>query len=296
MPHFVSSFENSEEARFRCFGSECLVRVSSVTHNLPELLQAAIAEARRIEAKYTRFHESSELSRINREAGWSACLVDQETYALLKLAKHCFEESDGLFDITAAPLLELWAKATSIPTLEQLAAVLSRVDFSAVHLSESEVRFLKPGIKLDLGGLGKEYAVDRVFDLLCIAGADEALVNFGGDLRLKGARPLNIGIQHPLCSDQVLTNISLIKGAIATSGDYARPWIIGGVKYSHIVNPRTGLPCRTLSSVTVVNESALLAGIASTTAILLEESGEDYLREAGVRFFAQRIDGKTIEG
>lgn len=292
----VNSFSSSDEVKFKAFGTECLIRTS---HRDPEaisqLLALGVEEARRIEAKYSRFLVTSELSRINREAASSSVQVDSETTSLFSLAKVCFEQSDGLFDITSAPLSEIWSSAQTLPDESKIKGALKRVGFSKLEINGSELRFLAPGMKIDLGGLGKEYAVDKVFLALIEAGAEEILINFGGDLRLRSNTVVRIGIQHPSDQSKVVGVAAIATGAIATSGDYARKRVIDGEAYSHIINPLTGYPVRSFQSVSVLHQSATLAGIATTTAILLGiHEGTEYLRSSGLEFYAVTNNGEIL--
>ncbi len=297
MLKFINSIPNSEEVKFKAFGTECLIRVSAeLPRDRQDLLNVGVLEAQRIEKKYSRFLPDSEMSRINRLAATASCTIDSETSSLLELAKLCFEESNGLFDITAAPLIELWSKAEQRPSKEILSATLKNVGFSKLKLSAQAISFGNAGMKLDLGGLGKEYAVDRVCEVLRARGAKGFLVNFGGDLRVEGLAPINVGIQAPTSPDRILTYISAANCAVVTSGDYARGKVIDGKRYSHIINPKTGEPSQFFASVTVLHQSATLAGIATTTAILLESKGVDYLRSAALPFYALQNDGNVVQG
>ncbi len=286
MFEIVNTFNFSSESRFKGFGSDCRIRVAAGDRSKEQsLIALGITEVQRIEQKFSRFLPTSILSQINQNAATAPVIIDEETTALFKLAELCYQESEGLFDITSAPLSELWKNVPDVPSEKELAIVLERVGFSHLKFSDREVFFTKPGMAVDLGGLGKEYAVDRVFNLLIEGGASEVIVNFGGDLRVLSNSPLAIGVQSPLDKGEIIGELKISRGSIATSGDYVRNRLVGGKLRSHIINPRSGQPCESFSSVSVVHDTAVLAGIATTTAILLgDEMGLRYLEEAGLPY------------
>jgi thiamine biosynthesis lipoprotein len=262
---------------------------------------AAIAEVKRIEAKYSRYREESLLSRINANAGKEAVEVDEETLRLLAFADAAFRQSGGLFDATSGVLRRAWNfRERRVPTQSELDAILPLVGWQRVEIAGNRVRLAQPGMQLDFGGFGKEYAVDRAARVMVEHGAKSAMVSLAGDLAILGAQPggqpWRMGIRHPRRDDKLLATIPVLSGAIATSGDYERFIEVDGVRHCHILDPRTGRSARGLQSVTVQAQSCLIAGSATTIAMLKGgEEGLAWLEELGVPHIAVAEDGTVIE-
>lgn len=145
-------------------------------------------------------------------------------------------------------------------------------------------------MQVDLGGYGKEYAVDRVASIFVENGVTSALINFGGDIRALGTKPegapWRIGIQDPRQSDTCFATLSLSQGALTTSGDYERYFELSGRRYCHILNPKTGMPVSFWRSVTVLAPLASVAGATTTIAMLLQKKGLKFLQDSGFAFIA----------
>lgn len=233
----------------------------------------AIEEVARIEAKFSRYRDDSILSRINAQAGGAPVRVDEETRGLLAFAAACFRQSGGLFDATSGVLRRAWNfRGGGVPADAELAPLLPLVGWERVELEGDTVRLPLAGMELDFGGFGKEYAVDRAARVLNEMGAASALVNLAGDVAILGAQPgdvpWRVGIQHPRRADALLASLPVSSGAIATSGDYERFIEVDGVRHCHVLDPRTGRSARGFQSVTVHGPSCLVAGSASTIAML----------------------------
>ena len=146
--------------------------------------------------------------------------------------------------------------------------------------------FSEPGMQLDFGGIGKEYAVDRAATICIKQGIQHGLVDLGGDIKIIGphadGRPWSVGIRHPRKSRQLMASINVSRGAIASSGDYEKCIILNGKRYSHILNPKTGWPVRGLASITVIAEQCVIAGSVTTISILKEKQGKHWLKELGL--------------
>ncbi len=263
--------------RFPLMGGSGLVRF--VADCGPERAEAitrkAERQARRIESKFSRYRPQSVLSEINLRAADGPVVVDDETELLIRAALDLHRTSHGRFDPTIGVLRRAWDfKTGRVPGAGELAALLPLVQASAVELRSGTVRFHRPGMELDLGGVGKEYAVDAVADLLASEGVESALVNFAGDVRTVGrrgdGRPWTVGVQDPRHSRRNRLTIAMARGAgIATSGDYERAFIKDGVRYHHLLDARTGLPARGLASATVIAPRTFQAGCLATAAFLL---------------------------
>jgi FAD:protein FMN transferase len=285
--------------QFYAMGSDCAVHLCGETAQTVERF-AAVAEneVRRIEARYSRYRNDSELARINKVAATGGGIdVDTETAGLVAYAKACFTKSDGAFDITSGLLRTVWDFSVSrLPDQLSIDAVLPFIGLDNVTLSNGHLYFACSGMELDFGGLGKEYAADRAAEVCVGLGARHGFIDLGGDIRAIGPQsddlPWKIGIRHPRDANMLVAEIALSNGAIATSGDYERFIEIDGRRYCHILNPRTGLPARGLSSVTVISERCLVAGSLSTATMLKGKDGAAWLQGLGVRHIVIDENGK----
>jgi len=250
----------------------------------------AVNECRRLDRKYSHYRSDSYLARLLRDASRvRGTRVDAETAELLNLAATQFEQSRGLFDITSGKLAALWDRRTCLPGSPEIAEALSRTGWHRVDWDGARLR-LPPGMRLDLGGIVKEYAADRAAILLKNAGFTSGCIDLGGDLHVLGphpdGKPWNIGIRHPR-GPGVLSSTRIRRGGLATSGDYERCTLIGGRRFSHIINPLTGWPVEGLASVSVIAPSCLLAGAVSTLAMLMGAGeGLRFLSESGLSWLA----------
>ena len=263
---------------------------------------AAIADVRRIEAKYSRYRDDSVTTRINRAAGGAAVTIDAETAALLRYADQCHAQSDGLFDITSGVLRRVWDfKRTppSLPARAELAAAIALVGWPSVEWDMNSIRLPRAGMEIDFGGIGKEYAADRVATICLEHGMRHGLVNLGGDVRAIGPQadgtPWRVGIRHPRHNDAAIAGFDLAAGALATSGDYERYFEIGGERYCHILNPKTGMPVTHWQSISVASPLCVVAGSCATIAMLLEGAGAAFLAAQPVKWLGVARDG-TLHG
>lgn len=256
------------------------------------LLERVRTETERIEAKYSRYRPDSLLSRIN-AGGGEPTAVDAETAGLLDLAARCHAISGGLFDVTAGVLRAAWRFDGSdhVPSRAAVKALLPRVGWSKLRWDPPRLT-LPADMEIDLGGLGKEYAVDRCHDLLAADTDAPFLVNFGGDLRVSGPRrsgaPWRVAVENPGGRGAELV-LALRHGALTTSGDARRFLLRKGKRYSHVLNPRTGWPVPGAPrSVSVAAGSCLEAGLISTLALLHGRRAESFLAAQGLRHWLGR--------
>jgi thiamine biosynthesis lipoprotein len=285
---------------FSAMACDCEVHVAAATEDAARTLaRPAVDEVLRIQAKYSRYLPDSIVSRINAAAGGDAVEVDAETEALLHYADTLHAISDGLFDITSGILRRAWDfRAARMPAPDQLAALLPLVGWDKVALGDGRVRLARPGMELDFGGFGKEYAADRAASILQAAGVAHGYINLGGDLRVLGPRPdgapWQMAIQDPRDEAATVANMPLTQGALATSGDYERFFERDGRRYCHILDPRSGMPVSHWRSVSVLAPTATAAGSHTTIAMLKEKAGLAFLRESGLAFLAIDKDGRTF--
>jgi thiamine biosynthesis lipoprotein len=234
--------------------------------------------------------EDSQISRINRDAHKGPVSVSRQTFEVLQKAIEFSELSNGAFDITVGPLEELWrsaAEANSVPGDDDLARACSKVGHEKLILDVNEmtVRFAVDGMKLDVGGIAKGYAIDSAVEAMQRFEIIGGMVDVGGDIRCFGAPPKGrniwqIGLQDPTETETIvgggryLLVLKLTNSAVVTSGDYRRFTQVGGKKYSHIIDTKTGYGSDELSSVTVICPKAVDAdALATAVSVMGEEKG-----------------------
>jgi thiamine biosynthesis lipoprotein len=287
------------EQAFSAMGSPCEVKLYADSRGRARHLAGRVMdEVARLERKYSRYREESFLSEINRvaQAGGSIA-VDPETAGLLDYVAACWQQSEGLFDVTSGLLRRAWGfKGQSLPDPEFIKSLLRHVGWNRLSWEPPVLSFPEPGLELDLGGAVKEYAVDRVAALCWEAGIRHGLINLGGDIKVIGPHPNGnpwaIGIRHPRDPQGIARTVYLKRGALASSGDYERCLVVDGQRYGHVLNPRTGWPVSRLASVSVVAEFCVVAGSASTIAMLMEEEGPEWLNSLGVTHYWVDVDGE----
>lgn len=267
-----------------CMGGVLEITLAdSKPHRDCDALEVAFAEASRIERLLSAFRPESELSKINRDAPRGPVKADPELLWLIERALRFSRASDGAVDVTVAPLMRLWhfrddrngGMPLAPPSPEEIRSVLAGVgpEHVTVDLDAGTVAYDAAGVELDFGGMGKGYAVDAVVRVLRAHGVSSALVTFGSTTyalgRPPGQRAWRIGIRHPRDAARVLAAVRLVDRAIATSGDYEQ-WIrIAGLRYGHILDPRSGRPAAGASSASAVAPTAIEADAFSTAAFVL---------------------------
>ncbi len=244
------------------------------------LIAAGMAEFDRIEAGMSTFRPDSEISRVNARAADGPVPVSAELYDLVSRSLEMSVLSGGAFDITYDSVGQLYDfRKHQRPSETEIRAHLPQIDYRHVVLEPAghTIRFTVPGTRINLGGIAKGYSVERVIALLREAGVQNALASAGGDTRLLGdrrGRPWVVGIRDPDDRDKLITNLSLEDEAISTSGDYERYFDEDGVRYHHIINPRTGKSAQGVRSVTIVGPDAVMTeGLTKTVFILGPEKG-----------------------
>jgi len=242
-----------------------------------------------IEAEMSRYQRSSTVSTLNDRAGQAAWTpISPELEAVLRESLRIAELSHGAFDPTLAEVNRLWAfdEGGHLPNPAALAAAVTHAGWRALQVETGRARLIRAGCGVDLGGIAKGYAVDASGDLLVSRGVTGAIVNAGGDMRLIGHRPdggpWRIGVQHPRKPDGLLEVLRTTDCAVVSSGDYERYFMVDGVRYHHIIDPKTGFPAMACQGATVVAERAMTAdGLATAAFVLGPEAGLSLLRRAG---------------
>ncbi|MBI3853014.1 MAG: FAD:protein FMN transferase [Verrucomicrobia bacterium] len=269
---------NARKFAFRAMGTLCQITFSTGARVAGEQFKlAAVRWVADFEARYSRFIPESLIGRINRSAGRDWVEVDEETERMFALCNELYFCTRGAFDPTALPLIKLWdwkAEPPVIPDATAINAARELVGWPKVQRKKGAIFLPRAGMSIDLGGIGKEYAVDRVVQLAAEHGIENVLVDFGQDLRVQGQpsgkKAWHIGLEDPMNPGKCWTGVAVKDKAVATSGDYLRNFQAGGRRYGHILDPRSGYPvdnsCRAVS---VVAPTCTIAGILSTTAFIL---------------------------
>jgi thiamine biosynthesis lipoprotein len=266
---------------------------------LERLASLAYDETLRIEKKFSRYRNDNILHAINQCDG-AAVPVDEETSRLLQYAGQCYNLSGGRFDITSGVFRSAWTFNGRDVTPDQklIESLRERVGWSRVEFDGSSIR-LPRGMEIDLGGIGKEYAADRVAGLVSEAAGASVLVNLGGDIRAIAssgdARRWTIGIEKPGRTQEsgdhaaAVGQVEIAEGGVATSGDSHRFCIVDGVRLGHILDPRTGWPVAGAPrSVSVIADTCTAAGFLATLAILHGPDAESFLGAQGVTYHCIR--------
>ena len=256
-----------------------------------EAITAGFHEIRRLEQLLSTWIETSELSRVNAAAGRVPVAVSSETFELLARAVEIGALTGGAFDITVGPAVRLWkvTEADRIPTMMELSIAAQYVDYRLLRLDrEQRTAFLeKLGMQIDVGGIGKGYAAEHAAAVMRAAGAIGGLIGIAGDFRIFGRRADGtawpVGIQHPRRSESILATLESNDEAISTSGDYERFFFKDGIRYHHILDPRTLSPARLCQSVTIVAPDATTAdGLATGVFVMGPEKGLALVERLGI--------------
>lgn len=271
---------------------EILVRCRSASE-AEELASLAYAETTRIERKFSRYRDDNIIHSINHSDG-ARVAVDEETSRLLRYAGECYELSEGRFDVTSGILRRAWTFDGRVtrPDEALIESLRGRVGWPRVRFDGTGISLL-PGMEIDLGGVGKEYAADRVAMFVAEAADASVLVNFGGDLRAiargEDRRRWTIGIEEPGGQDTAVGQIEIAEGGVATSGDSKRFCIVDGERLGHTLDPRTGWPVAGAPhSVTVIGDTCTVAGFLATMAILHGPDAESFLEAQDVTYHCIR--------
>lgn len=289
------------------FLMDTIVTVQIYAENAEEYLQAAFERMNEIIWQADRFNPEGDVGRINDNAGQGPVEVSAEIYMLIEKALEISRDSQELFTIAIAPLMDLWGFANNdfrVPEQAEIAEILPYLDSEGIILHpETTSVELKAGYQLDLGGVAKGYIVDQGVAIMEEMGAIAAFINAGGDIRVIGPKPdqtpWRIGIRDPRdqkTSDHLADYVLHITTAsVVTSGDYERGFFDdSGERYHHILDPRTGYPARSIKSSTIVGPSGLAGDIYSTLLFMLGvEEGINYI-EGLADYEALIIDNQGV--
>lgn len=267
-----------------------VVAVAADSNTAKGCIEAAFAEIEKVD-KLMSYHKSdSEISELNRDGFRRAVKVSKSTYEVLQRSIEFSKLSGGAFDVTVGPLVDLWHSAqdtNSLPTDAELQQARSRVGYDKLILDANEmnVRFAIEGMRVDLGGIAKGYAIDKAVEAMQRGGAVGGMVDIGGEVRCFSLPPADqkkwrIGLQAPdkakdgFNAGVPLLVLNLTDAAVATSGHYRRFVTIGGKRYSHIIDPESGHSSESLASVTIISKSAINAdALATAVSVMGVEKG-----------------------
>jgi FAD:protein FMN transferase len=263
---------------------------------------AGFAEIRRLEELLSTWIPTSELSRVNAAAGSAAVPVSTDSLAVVQRSLQAAEMTNGGFNIAIGPAVDAWSvtERQHIPSVTELQQLSPLVDLRGVHVDvvAGTIRLERVGMRIDVGGIGKGYAADRAVEIMRKAGALAGVVALSGDIktfgRLPGGRPFPVGIQHPRKEGAVLVWIDLQDEAISTAGDYERFFEKDGVRYHHILDPRTLQPARRCQSVTIVAREGIWAdGLDTGIFVMGPERGMELVeRLADVEAIIVDVEGQ----
>jgi len=281
-------------------GSRCeLTLVATTTPDFTFLCN----ELDRLESKYSRFIETSYLNAINSAAKHGESIaLDDETSGLIALADHAYNLTGGLFDITSCKLSKIWDfKKAIVPSENVIQKALSQTGWAKCHWASPILTFTTPNIQIDLGGLVKEYAADRCRQLAIEQGFEAGLFDLGGDISVFGSPPhqneWRIGIKNPMKPKEPIATITLTQQGLSSSGNYERFFKHSGQHFGHIIHPTTGQPVMYAQAVSVVHPQTVIAGILSTSAMLMPESEAiTWLNELGVKYILINRSGDIYQG
>ncbi len=302
-PHGIAMANQEFRCAFNAMGSSNEITIFCRDKSaFDELSEGAIRTVRTIESSYSRYQPTSVISRINAAAGIDWVEIDQELSGLLDYAEICWHESAGLFDLTSGVLRRVWNfELKQLPTPQLVAEVLPLIGWEKVQRSPGKVKLSLRGMQLDLGGIGKEFAVDKALSYLHDRHVSSAMINLGGDIGVLGPKPdgtsWQIGIRNPRAPDHCLATLALSCGGLATSGDYERFFEIEGRRYCHVLNPKTGFPVNELRSASVTAPSCLVAGSLSSMAMLAgKDSAAKLLKNSALAYLLIDAKGEAHMG
>ncbi len=274
---------------FQAMGSHCEIQIFSESRiEAKQLTQRLAGEIARLEKKYSRFEPRSSLSDINNSHGYKMGIkIDSETQALFNHALSCYEQSEGLFDVTAGILHHIWNFQSGIPPVQtQIDEMLPYIGFHKLSIRKSRL-YLPRNMQIDFGGIVKEYAADATAKLARDLGIEQGLINLGGDFAVigpqPGDKPWTIGVANPKEDRSLMAKVDIARGGLASSGDYERFFEYQGKRYSHILNPKTGWPSSGLRAVSVASPLCTVSGSFATIAMLKdEEDAKKFLKESNL--------------
>jgi len=286
-----------EQSRFAMGTQFSIVAYGGDESRLESAVAAALDEIARIDHKWSDYRRDSDISRVNRLAAEGPVNVDAELFAMLETCLRYSRETSGAFDITVGPLVTAWGffkGSGCLPEPDKISAALAHVGWQKLLLSPEQriVSFAMPGMRLDLGAIGKGYAIDSAAAVLRQAGIRSALLIAGGSSILAmGAPPGQLGwavsVRDPKDAKKIVTEVLLKDASLSTSGNYEKFFRANGRIYSHIFDPLTGYPVQGVLSCTVITNTGTQTDALSTGFFVMgKKRALSYLKKhPGIRVF-----------
>ncbi len=285
------------------------IDITAIHENIDSMKKAmyfAFKEIERIQGLMSIQIDTTEASLVNQNAGISPVKVSPELYSIIERSIAYSNKYDGIFDITIGPISELWGfssdiKLTSLPDQSIIDSLIKLVDYKLILLNplDTSVFLQKKGMKIDLGGIAKGYAVDRATEVMRKHGMKDFFVNAGGDIFASGTKDQykkwSIGIKDPRNEKNIIASLDVSGLAVGTSGDYERYVIIDGKRYHHIFDPETGYPVMKSQSATAIAETSEESVVLSKVLFIL--GAEEYLKtknETGIIGVIVSSEGEII--
>jgi len=270
-------------------GTEVIIKVFGDNRaEMEQAVQEAFDEISRLERMMSNFIPTSELSRINQQAGKAPVPVSRELFSVIRTSLMFSDITEGTFDISFASVGKLWDfRAGILPTPEAIAKQLPYVDYRKIRLNDKDSSVFLPYAEMEigLGGIGKGYAVDRAMEVLARHGIHDAIIMAGGDMMVRGRKGKDlwrVGLRDPDDKNKILAVLPLQDQAVSTSGDYERFFIKDGVRYHHIIDTKTGYPARLCRSVTLLAKDATTTdGLTKGVFIMGPERGMALVERLG---------------
>lgn len=289
-------------------GCACSIHLYCHTESTAnQVFDLCYREADRLDKYYTNFSSTSFTAQINSTSGNpNGIEIDAETKGLLDYATACYEQTNGLFDLTAGILYGAWKihqnnqkKIAHPPKQALIDTLLQRVGWDKVEFNNHRLILPIPGMMIDFGGIVKEYAADRLAQICYSNNIHHGIINLSGDMRILGphpdSEPWEVPIKAPRTKTTTNASVKISQGAVATSGDYAQCIFIHQKRYCHIINPKTGWPVHGISSITAVTDLCIVAGTLTTSAILMgKKNGIKWLSNLNTPFIAYDDKGREI--
>ncbi|MBQ3427003.1 MAG: FAD:protein FMN transferase [Clostridia bacterium] len=274
---------DSAEFSKAVFAMDTEMTLKAYGANSESAVNAAEREINRLDRLFDRGRDGSDINKVNAEG---TAKVSSDTSALTETALDVCEATDGAFDITIAPVMDLWGFYTGeyqVPDDDELAKAMAKVDRAKVNV-DGEVVSVKDGAKLDLGGIAKGYLSARIMEIFRENGVESGIVSLGGNVQALGLKPdgskWRVAIQDPRETDMFIGSVSISDKAVITSGGYQRYFEDGGNIYHHIIDPSTGYPAESgLSSVSIISEDGATAdGLSTALFVMGLDKGSDFWR------------------
>lgn len=303
-----TAVETSLCRQYPIMGTMAEIKLSGNAESIEIAADKIQEELSAVEETCSIFNEKSEMSRLNKNAGEKPFVCSDLLWEVLLESKYFYELTEGAFDISMTPLMQLWGfyrKRKTLPSEEEIIEAKKHIglDKAIFNMEEHSIKFVDPELRFDLGGIAKGYAVDRAAEAAKKCGIASGTINLGGNIYCfqpsssqSGAGKYAIGIRNPSHKDKLCGKVEVLETAVATSGNYERYVIINGVYFTHIMDPQKGEPVKDMLSVTVITPKAIWSD-ALSTAIFIK--GEEFARKICMQYpstyvlIIRKVTGKT---